>query len=66
MEKISAKELKESFESHYNHTYKSDQEFITAAEHEYSREEKENGDVIFSGGDEDFIVTDWAEFCQNA
>ncbi len=66
MEKMTAKELKDAFETHYYHTYKTDTEFITAAEHEYSIDKNENGEMVFSGGDEDFIVTDWIEFDQRS
>jgi len=64
MENITAKKLKEEFESHYNYSYKTDREFIAAAEAEYSIEENESGEMVFSGGDEDFIVSDWIEFDQ--
>ena len=62
MEKTTAKELKEQFENHYSHIYKTDKEFIAAAEHEYSIEKNGKGEMIFSGGDENFVVTDWIEF----
>ena len=62
MEKITAKELRENFEGNYGIPYKNKEEFISAAEAEYQIHENKNGEIVFSGGDLDFIVTDWKEY----
>ncbi len=60
MEKTTTEKLKNSFEENYNHTYKTSSEFVNAVEEEYCIEEVD-GEFVFSGGDMDFIVTDWNE-----
>ena len=62
MEKITRKEMKADFESHYNYIYKSDAEFERAVEAGYQISETEDG-TIFHGDCssvyDDFIVIDW-------